>query len=57
MNLHLIPQAADRFHELIVVVEDLLKRIADTDDADLRRKRAQVRAEMVALRDTLSLPR
>jgi hypothetical protein len=57
MNAYSIPQAADCFHELLVLVEDLLKRIADTDDADLRHRRAQVRAEMVALQDTLRLPR
>jgi hypothetical protein len=48
-----IPQPAQCFHELILVVEDLLKRIADTDDADLRRRRVQVRNEMLALQHTL----
>lgn len=39
----------DKFDELFFVLEDLLKRIADTDDPELRRKRAQVRAEMIAV--------
>jgi hypothetical protein len=39
----------DKFNELFSVLEDLLKRIADTDDPDIRRKRAQVRAEMIAV--------
>jgi hypothetical protein len=55
VNAPFIPHPAQCFHELILVVEDLLKRIADTDDADLRRKRAQVRAEMLALQHTLGL--
>jgi hypothetical protein len=55
MSAYLVPQAAERFHELIFVVEDLLKRIANTEDAGLRRKRAQVRAEIIALQDTLGV--
>ena len=38
-----------KFNELFAVLEDLLKRIADTDDPEIRRKRAQVRAEMIAV--------
>jgi hypothetical protein len=50
----------DKFNELFSVLEDLLKRIADTDDPDIRRKRAQVRAEMIAVQNnpmTLAPPR
>jgi hypothetical protein len=39
----------EKFNELFVVLEDLLKRIADTDDPGIRAKRAQVRAEMIAV--------
>jgi hypothetical protein len=39
----------EKFNELFAVLEDLLKRIADTDDPDIRSKRAQVRAEMIAV--------
>jgi hypothetical protein len=48
-----------KFNELFAVLEDLLKRIADTDDPEIRRKRAQVRAEMIAVQSnpqTLSPP-
>jgi hypothetical protein len=48
-----------KFNELFAVLEDLLKRIADTDDPEIRRKRAQVRAEMLAVQSnpqTLSPP-
>jgi hypothetical protein len=38
----------EKINELFAVLEDLLKRIADTDDPDIRAKRAQVRAEMIA---------
>jgi hypothetical protein len=38
-----------KFNELFAALEDLLKRIADTDDPDIRRKRALVRAEMIAV--------
>ena len=38
-----------KFEELFSVLEDLLKRIADTEDPDIRRRRAQVRAEMLAV--------
>jgi hypothetical protein len=40
-----------KFNELFAVLEDLLKRIADTDDPEIRRKRAQVRAEMIAVQN------
>lgn len=43
-----------KFGELFAVLEDLLKRIADTDDPEIRRKRAQVRAEMIAVRNNLA---
>jgi hypothetical protein len=39
----------EKFNELFDVLEELLKRIADTDDPDIRAKRAQVRAEMIAV--------
>jgi hypothetical protein len=48
-----------KFNELFLALEDLLKRIADTDDPDIRRKRAQVRAEMIAVKNnpnTLQAP-
>ena len=35
--------------ELFFVLEELLKRIADTDDPEIRRRRAQVREEMIAV--------
>jgi hypothetical protein len=41
----------EKFNELFTVLEDLLKRIADTDDPEIRRKRAQVRAEMIAVQN------
>jgi len=40
-----------KFNELFAALEDLLKRIADTDDPEIRRKRAQVRAEMIAVQN------
>jgi hypothetical protein len=40
-----------KFNELFAALEDLLKRIADTDDPKIRRKRAQVRAEMIAVQN------
>ncbi|HEY2686126.1 MAG TPA: hypothetical protein VGI93_21630 [Steroidobacteraceae bacterium] len=43
----------DRFTELFFAVEDLLRRIADTDDPDIRRKRAKLREELIALQDDL----
>jgi hypothetical protein len=39
----------EKFNELFAALEDLLKRIADTDDPGIRAKRAQVRAEMIAV--------
>jgi len=41
-----LPEA---LNELFVVLEDLLKRIADTDDTHIRNLRARVRAEMIAV--------
>jgi hypothetical protein len=38
-----------RFNGLVSVLEDLLKRIADTEDPHIRRLRAKVRAELVAI--------
>jgi hypothetical protein len=55
MNAYGVPPAAECFHELMFVVEDLLKRIANTEDADLRRRRALVRAQIIALQDTLGV--
>jgi hypothetical protein len=40
----------EKFNQLFAVLEDLLKRLADTDDPHIRAKRAQVRAEMIAVR-------
>ena len=45
----------EKFNELFAVLEDLLKRIADTDDPEIRRKRAQVRAEMIAVQNNPQL--
>src|ERR1700733_5049238 len=39
----------EKFNELFAALEDLLKRIADTDDPDIRARRAHVRAEMIAV--------
>lgn len=60
INANTTPQSASlesaafkdqKFNELFAVLEDLLKRIADTDDPEIRRKRAQVRAEMIAVQN------
>jgi hypothetical protein len=40
-----------KFNELFTALEDLLKRIADSDDPEIRRKRALVRAEMIAVQN------
>ena len=42
-----------RFNELFFAVEDLLRRIADTDDPNIRRKRAKLREELIALQNDL----
>jgi hypothetical protein len=47
------PGPIERFSELFFVLEDLLKRIADTEDLDIRRKRAQVRAQLVELQQVI----
>ncbi len=39
----------DALKQLFVHLEDLLKRIADTDDIHIRRLRASVRAQMIAV--------
>lgn len=39
----------ERFQHLFAVLEDLIKRVADTEDPEIRRKRAHVRAKLVAL--------
>jgi hypothetical protein len=41
--------ALARFNDLFVVLEDLIKRVADTDDPDIRHKRADVREKLVRL--------
>ncbi|HEX3848337.1 MAG TPA: hypothetical protein VHV81_13225 [Steroidobacteraceae bacterium] len=41
--------ALARFNDLFVVLEDLIKRVADTDDPDIRHKRAEVREKLVRL--------
>jgi hypothetical protein len=38
-----------KFNDLFLAVEDLLRRIADTDDLVIRRKRAKLREELIAL--------
>jgi hypothetical protein len=43
---------ADNLEELFAALEELLKRIADTDDPVIRRKRALVRADMIAIQKT-----
>ena len=40
-----------QFSELFFALEELLKRIADSDDPNIRRIRAKVRAELVAIRN------
>ena len=42
-----------RFAELFYAVEDLLRRIADTDDPSIRHKRAKLREELIALQSEL----
>jgi hypothetical protein len=49
------PANNEKFEQLFSVLEELLKRIADTDDPDIRRKRAQVRAEMLAVKSNESM--
>jgi ElaB/YqjD/DUF883 family membrane-anchored ribosome-binding protein len=44
----------DRFNQLLLVLEDLLKRIADTEDPKIRRMRAQVHSELVSIRNDTS---
>ncbi len=39
----------DRFRDLFEVLEDLIKRLADTEDPTIRGMRAKVRADLVAL--------
>jgi hypothetical protein len=41
--------ALQPFNELFSVLEELLKRIADTEDLEIRRKRARVRAELIEM--------
>lgn len=43
-----------RLKELFFVLEELLKRIADTEDPNIRRLRAKVRAELVAIQSDMS---
>jgi hypothetical protein len=46
--------AVERFNELFSVLEDLLKRIADTENPEIRQKRAQVRAELIEMQGNVS---
>jgi hypothetical protein len=46
--------ALERFNELFSALEDLLKRIADSDDPEIRRKRAQVRVELIEMQGNVS---
>jgi hypothetical protein len=39
-----------KFNELFLLLEELLRRIADTEDPHIRRLRAKVRAELVAIK-------
>jgi hypothetical protein len=48
--------ALAKFNELVSLLEDLLKRIADTEDPHIRRLRAQVRAELVAIQTDIYDP-
>ncbi len=41
--------STDNLKELFSALEELLKRIADTDDPEIRRRRAQLREEMIAV--------
>ena len=49
-----IVTSPDTLNELFAALEELLKRIADTDDPEIRRKRAQVREEMIAVQSNLA---
>jgi hypothetical protein len=40
----------DPLNELFSALEELLKRIADTDDPEIRRKRARLREQMIAVK-------
>jgi hypothetical protein len=42
-------EALQRFNELFVVLEDLIKRVADTEDPNIRCIRARVRADLLDL--------
>jgi ElaB/YqjD/DUF883 family membrane-anchored ribosome-binding protein len=49
-----LPPTLQRLKELFFVLEELLKRIADTEDPNIRRLRAKVRAELVAIQSDMS---
>lgn len=40
----------DTLNELFSALEELLKRIADTDDPEIRSKRARLREQMIAVK-------
>jgi len=46
--------AVDRFKDLFVVLEDLIKRVADTDDPKIRNIRAKVRADLLDLENDMT---
>jgi ElaB/YqjD/DUF883 family membrane-anchored ribosome-binding protein len=43
-----------RLKELLLLLEDLLKRIADTDDPNIRRARAKVHAKLIAVQSAMN---
>ena len=46
--------ALERFLDLFPPLEDLIRRIADSEDPNIRRMRAKVRAELVSLQNNMS---
>jgi hypothetical protein len=46
--------ALDRFQDLFIVLADLIKRVADSNDPNIRLIRAKVRAEMLELESDMT---
>jgi hypothetical protein len=46
--------ALDRFRDLFLVLEDLIKRVADTDDPTIRHMRARLREALIELKEDMT---
>jgi hypothetical protein len=44
----------DRFRDLFLVLEDLIKRVADTDDPTIRHMRARLREDLIELKGDMT---